>query len=275
MTPLAGGFAIRVFGLQIRIEAGSSAIFTALDRYLFPWLPRLPLALGDDLPKRPPALTFRMDERAEGIIILRDDSSEITADSVETAIPLLQSAIDESVVGRSAEVAFVHAGVVAVGNAGVLLPGISHAGKSTLVAELVRLGATYFSDEYAVIGVDGSVYPYPRAIMLRNGVPVQRPVLPAEMAAVVGTGSVFPLLVLMLRYVEGEHFQVRRITHAESLMILLQSTPQVLADSPHIFQPLSRVAASAVTFSGVRGEASQAAQHIFALVTQHTLEPRP
>ena len=275
MTRLTGGFAMRLFGLEIRIEAGSPAILAALDRYLFPWLPRLPLASGDEIPSLPPALNFRMHERAGGIVILRDDKTEITAESVETAIPLLQSAIDESVVGQCSDVAFVHAGVVAVDNAAILFPGISHAGKSTLVAELVRRGATYFSDEYAVIGADGSVYPYPRALMLRNGVPEQRPVLPAELAAAVGTGSVPPRLIIMLRYVEGERFQVRKIAHAEALMILLQSTPQVLADAPHIFKLLGRVAASAVTFSGVRGEASQAAEHIFALVEQHPSEPRP
>lgn len=275
MTQQAGGFAIRLFGLQIRIEAGSPAIFAVVDRYLFPWLPRLPLASGEEIHSLPPPLTFRMDERAEGIIIFRDDGTEITAESVETAIPLLQSAIDESVVGRSSDVAFVHAGVVAVGHAAILFPGLSHAGKSTLVAELVRLGATYFSDEYAVIGADGAVYPYPRALMLRNGLPEQRPVLPEELAVAVGTGSVPPRLILMLRYVEGERFQVRKITHAEALMILLQSTPQVLADAPHIFKPLGRVAANALTFSGVRGEASQAAEHIFALVAEHAAEPRP
>jgi|SRR5208283_3008615 len=271
MTRLAGGFAIRLFGLQIRVEAGSPAILDALDRYLFPWLPRLPMASGGQTP----ALAFRMEDRSDGIIIVRDDDTEITAQSVETGIPLLQSAIDEAVVRRSSDVAFVHAGVVAAGHAAVLFPGISHAGKSTLVAELVRRGATYFSDEYAVIGVDGCVYPYPRALMLRNGLPEQRAVLPVELAATVGNSGVPPRLILTLRYSEGERFQVRKMTHGEALMILLQSTPQVLADATHIFGLLSRVAGSAVTFDGVRGEASQAADHIFALVAQHTSEPQP
>jgi hypothetical protein len=267
MNRLEGGFAIRVFGLQIRIEAGSPAILDALDRYLFPWLPRLPLAAGDTMPR--PALTFRMEQRAGEIVISRSDDSETTAENVETAIPLLQSAIDEEVVRGSSDFAFIHAGVVAVGNAGILFPGLSHAGKSTLVAELVQQqGATYFSDEYAVIGTDGFVYPYPRALMLRNGLPEQRPVLPAELAAKVGTGGVLPRLIFMLQYAEGERFQVRKITTSEALISLLQSTPQVLADAPHIFAPLGQLAGNAVTFAGVRGEAHQATGHILALVDQ-------
>src|SRR3954469_9856881 len=46
---------------------------------------------------------------------------------------------------------FVHAGVVALEGRAVMLPGRSHAGKTTLVAELVKAGATYYSDEYAVL----------------------------------------------------------------------------------------------------------------------------
>jgi len=39
---------------------------------------------------------------------------------------------------------FVHAGVVAWRGRAIILPGVSFAGKSSLVAELVRAGATYY-----------------------------------------------------------------------------------------------------------------------------------
>jgi len=41
---------------------------------------------------------------------------------------------------------FVHAGVVGWKGQGIVIPGRSYSGKSTLVAELVRAGATYYSD---------------------------------------------------------------------------------------------------------------------------------
>src|SRR5262245_28191234 len=43
---------------------------------------------------------------------------------------------------------FVHAGAVGWKGRALLLPGRTFAGKSTLVAALVRAGATYYSDEY-------------------------------------------------------------------------------------------------------------------------------
>lgn len=266
MNRTADGFGIQLFGLDIRIETGSPAILDALDRYLFPWLPRLPLVSGEAVSRL--TLTFRMEYQAGEVRIVRDDDTEITARSVETAVPLLQSAIDEAIVKQSFNLAFVHAGVVALGDVGIVLPGLSHAGKSTLVAELVRRGATYFSDEYAVVEANGPIQPYPRALMLRNGEPEQRAVLPSQLAAKVGTRGVPGRLILMLQYTPGERFRVRRMNDSEALMILLQSTPQVLAEAPHIFGPLGRLAGNAQTFTGVRGEAETAAELILAMAAK-------
>ena len=49
----------------------------------------------------------------------------------------------------------------------VVLPARSEAGKSSLVAELVRAGAEYLSDEYAPLDAEGLVHPYPQDIRLR------------------------------------------------------------------------------------------------------------
>src|SRR6185436_9805672 len=63
---------------------------------------------------------------------------------------------------------FVHAGVVAWNGTAILIPGSSFSGKSTMVAELLRAGATYYSDEYAVIDEHGRVHPYPRELRIRS-----------------------------------------------------------------------------------------------------------
>ena len=67
----------------------------------------------------------------------------------------------------------------------ILLPGPTHAGKSTLVAELVRRGAPYFSDEYALIDADGRVHPYPRPLLLRDGSGYDQPRLATELGGMV------------------------------------------------------------------------------------------
>jgi hypothetical protein len=63
---------------------------------------------------------------------------------------------------------FVHAGVVGWKGRAIVIPGRSYSGKSTLVAEFVRAGASYYSDEYAVFDERGRVHPFSKPIELRE-----------------------------------------------------------------------------------------------------------
>jgi hypothetical protein len=63
---------------------------------------------------------------------------------------------------------FVHAGVVGWRGKTLVFPGDSFAGKTTLVAELVRNGAEYYSDEYALFDQCGLVHPFARPLSLRS-----------------------------------------------------------------------------------------------------------
>ncbi|MGH2704418.1 MAG: hypothetical protein ACRDJ4_04785 [Actinomycetota bacterium] len=70
---------------------------------------------------------------------------------------------------RTGDFLLVHAGaVVTPGGEGVLLPGASGAGKTTLVAGLVRSGFGYLSDEAgAVDPVSHRLFPYPKALTFK------------------------------------------------------------------------------------------------------------
>ena len=63
---------------------------------------------------------------------------------------------------------FVHAGVVGWRGRAILVPGRSFSGKTALIAAFVRAGATYYSDEYAVLDAKGRVHPYPRRLSIRS-----------------------------------------------------------------------------------------------------------
>src|SRR6185295_11682383 len=63
---------------------------------------------------------------------------------------------------------FIHSGVVGWHGKAILIPGRSYSGKTTLVKEFVQAGATYYSDEYAVLDSKGLVHPYPRALGVRE-----------------------------------------------------------------------------------------------------------
>src|SRR6266550_3942853 len=63
---------------------------------------------------------------------------------------------------------FVHAGAVGWRGRAIVLPGVSYSGKSTLVAALVKAGAVYYSDEYAVLDPRGRVHAFACALQERT-----------------------------------------------------------------------------------------------------------
>lgn len=70
--------------------------------------------------------------------------------------------------GRLRRRVMIHAGVVTWRGAAIVLPGASGAGKTSLVIELVRLGARYYSDEFAIVDAGGRVFPYARPLCVRR-----------------------------------------------------------------------------------------------------------
>src|SRR5205085_12389371 len=105
---------------------------------------------------------------------------------------------------------FVHAGVVGWNGRAIILPGKSMSGKSTLVAALVRAGATYYSDEYAVFDAQGRIHPYARPLSLRGeeGAPAKR--CPAqELGGTPGNGPLRVGLVAAADYRPGASWRPR------------------------------------------------------------------
>ncbi len=120
---------------------------------------------------------------------------------------------------------FLHAGVVAWQGSAIILPGKTFSGKSTLVAELIKLGATYYSDEYAVIGQDMKVRPFPKAISLRTSGNRNQIDVPLEqLGAVIGKRPVPVGLVMITQYRESAHWRPRTVSAGKGLLELLANS---------------------------------------------------
>jgi len=86
------------------------------------------------------------------------------------AIAGLEYLIDTAAIVSLGRYVLVHAGAVAAGTGGIVLPAASGAGKSTLVAALCLSGFRYLSDELAVLdGETDTVHPFAKAICLKSG----------------------------------------------------------------------------------------------------------
>lgn len=152
---------------------------------------------------------------------------------------------------------FVHAGVVGWKGRAIVIPGRSYSGKSTLVAELVRAGATYYSDEYAVFDSRGRVYPFAKPLELRGeGEYAQTKVSVAELGGHSGTKPLPVGLVLMTQFKSGAHWRPRKLTTGKGVLELLFNTVSARRNPERAMATLQRVAANAALLKGVRGDAT-------------------
>lgn len=253
-------FWVDAFGCVLQLSSSSEQARGVLDRYIFPGLPR-----SSSWPQKPDA-DIAIEEDGAEFHLLRASAVVASATRPEELVPELIHHVDEAVVAAMRGRYAVHAGVVQVGEAAILLPGMTHAGKSSLVAALLERGATYFSDEYAVLDGEGLVHPYPRPLLVRNGTPEQVPKLAETYGAYTSMAPARVGSIMALAFHPEEGWRIRPVPQSAGVMILLQNTPHVLAESPALLGVLQKAAAGARCWQGYRGDAADAAGEILRLV---------
>lgn len=263
MTATARAFGVSILGMRLAVASDSAAIAQALDRYILPWLPRVSI---DDGPAD--LLVEAQGAGDDGRVEVRVDGAVAdVVPSLRAAVPLVQRVLDEVLIHQQTQVAVIHGGVLGHDGRAILLPGPTGSGKSTLVAELVRQGAIYFSDEYALIDAAGRVHPYPRALLLRDEPGLGRAVLATELGGSVACEPAQLGLVLGLVYAADAELSLSALSQGDGVLLLLRNTPQALADQPWILASLEQAVARAACYVGHRGEASAAATAILRLAT--------
>ena len=150
------------FGVQVELTLGDAELEAPVEEILPPG--RRPCKTGAS------AGRFGLHQTAE-------DAYEVTFAgypsmahaTLDVALTLLDAQMRLFIAANARDWLFVHAGVVAHGGRALVAPGDSFSGKTTLVRALLAAGATYYSDEYAVLDEAGRVHPYPRPLSIRSG----------------------------------------------------------------------------------------------------------
>jgi len=252
--------------------------------------PPMPGAQRDDRQNQPAVLfDFFSGKTASGrsIFVLAHNRAAVFAScDAQVAAQELDSLIHLRVAALAREAVFVHAGVVGWGDRALVLPGKSHSGKSTLVAALVAAGATYYSDEYAVIDLQGRVCAFPRRLRLRPDVTregnggghigppgLDGKALPASGAGASGVdanGERLPPLaarwVLHLEYRPGAVWKPAELTPGQTLLTLLENTVAVRRQSELTLRTLKLALADARGWQSERGEAAESAAAVVSLL---------
>lgn len=150
---------------------------------------------------------------------------------------------------------FVHAGVVGWKGSAIVIPGRSYSGKSTLVAALVRAGATYYSDEYAVFDAKGLVHPFSKPLEIRaEGEFKQSRISVGELGGKAGTKPLPVGIVLMTRYKSGAKWRPRKLTPGKGVLELLFNTVSARRSPEKALSTLRHVTKQAEVLKGMRGD---------------------
>jgi hypothetical protein len=234
---------------------------------------RCQIVLGDpELEPRvreilPPGYQSRRPSRTDAVFGLRrtdEDSYEVTIDgrqwidhgTLEIAMNLLDAQLRVHIAVNTPDLIFVHAGVVAHGRQALLIPGGSFSGKTTLVGALVQAGATYYSDEYAVLDAAGRVHPYPRRLSFR-GIG-ERHV--SELGGVAGEESADVAIIVLTHYRAGADWQPEHRSHGRGLVALLANTVPAVTRPRESLSALHNAVAGVTVLESDRGEAGPVAE---------------
>jgi hypothetical protein len=181
-----------------------------------------------------------------------------------TVFASLQSRLHLTVALGARTSLFVHAGVVGWNDGAILVPGRSHAGKSSLIAALVRSGATYYSDEYAVLDERGLVHPFARPLGLRDANGRTRHVTPASLGARVGSVPLPVKMVVVTEYVPRTTWSPLSMSPGERVLALFEHTVAARSRPAAALRILCRATADAAGIRSSRGEADTVADQILS-----------
>ena len=135
------------------------------------------------------------------------------------------------------------------------------------MAALVRAGASYYSDEYAVLDERGYVHPYPKLLSLRTGDggrPQRRPA--SELGGPTGQEPAPVGLVLLTHYREGARWRPRTLSPGQAVLGMLEHTVPARDRPETALAVLGRVAERAHVIKSPRDEAPRAAERVLKLL---------
>ena len=178
----------------------------------------------------------------------------------------VESRVRVTVAEFAVEKVFLHAGVVGWKGRAIVIPATSYSGKTTLVAELVKRGAQYYSDEYAVLDADGRVEPFPKWLSMR-GIIDEWTQLDCPVEALGGTAAVETIpvgLILLAKYRKGKKipkkWQPPRLSEGAGIMEILPHTLPIRNKPKFVLEVLNKLTKRAIIVRTVRGEAVEFAE---------------
>jgi hypothetical protein len=227
----------------------------------------------------PPGAIERQPEEGDELFVLspfpnaqfrvRHGTESIPGSSdLQVALEVLAQRIREHVALNAPRHTFVHAGAVGYKGKAVIVPGMSFSGKTTLVAELVRAGATYYSDEFAALDENGLVHPYAKPLSIRGAGWEQ---IDHEVATFGGAAGSQPLpvgLVVLSWYERDAAWKPERLSAGDGALKILANTVPGTDRPGQSLAAITKAVTDAVILEGPRGDAAALARELLSMLAE-------
>jgi hypothetical protein len=166
---------------------------------------------------------------------------------------------------------FVHAGVVGWKGRAIVITGRTMTGKTSLVAALLRLGAEYYSDEYAVLDLKGRVHPFAKPLSIRQaGEPTAARLAADAFGARTGIKALPIAIIVDTYFREGSRWRPKSISRSVGVLSLLGNTITARLQPARNMPVLRDAVRDAIILKGVRGDAETTARELLALIDAGT-----
>src|SRR3954468_12531685 len=210
-----GRLVLRAYGRVVAVDAPDDALTIVRTRLPETYTP------DDGRPDR----QWRLRRESSGMWMAYDEDGLGGGADIADGVEMLLSSLELWVAEHAKDRIFVHSGCAVHDGRAIVIPGRTMSGKSSLVSALVRAGAQYYSDEFAVLDRRGRVHPYPRPLSIRPYDGTARHRLDvADIGGHVGTGGAQVGVIAHLQYDADAGWSVEELTPGRAALALIDNT---------------------------------------------------
>lgn len=256
----------RSFGVTVKIESNRKEILDEAGGIARNSL----LGNVERAGKKAADVTFRLEQRGPQSYWFYLNGEQMTSGRSRWKFLKFFDAVLRATVGEYApDHVFLHAGVVGWRGKAIVMPADSFQGKSTITAELVRRGAAYYSDDFAILDKKGRVHAFPRIISMRDE--KYRPYLlhPESLGGRTDEKPIPVGLVLMTGYKPRARWRPRLATGGQGVLDMIPYALSFRRNPEFCLRVLNLVAGRAIIASSPRGTAEDFAGLILDFVDKN------
>jgi hypothetical protein len=249
------------YGVTLKIEASNSDLFSeALDTAKSALVGSVTIIDSTNAEH-----VFGVSSDETGTLFLFRNGERLASDTLRRRFfKFFNSMLRITVAEHAQGVVFVHAGVVGWKGKAIVIPANSFAGKTTLTTELVKAGATYYSDEYAVLDEEGLVHPFPRDLSIRDAAFNEIDVPVKEFGGVTGTEPIRVGAVVITEFRGDGIWKPEKLSVGQGMLEMIPHTIPRNFNTKFSLKVLNTTISDAIILKSPRGEASDLALNLLS-----------